>query len=127
MIPRLSLLALKIRSALRTACPGWLAFDPVSGVLSGTPGAACLGNNRVRFAVSDGSHTVSGILDIEVRAVSAADVEASTGVSTNTDADSSSGGGSFGLAVPLLPLLARWLGRPRKTRPARVLRRSRPV
>lgn len=47
--------------------PGWLRFDASTGVLSGKPGKAYRGKNKVKLAVSDGKHTVLTTLLIKVK------------------------------------------------------------
>jgi beta-glucanase (GH16 family) len=92
-----------------TSSPGWLSFDPVGGMLSGTPTAAYLGNNNVNFAVSDGSNTITSAINISVlgarsnNAAATADPEAD-------DSSGSGGGGGFGISILLLALLRRRLG-----------------
>jgi hypothetical protein len=101
-----------------TSGPGWLSFEPVSGMLSGTPGAAYLGNNRVSFAVSDGSNTITSTLNIDVTAArSGSNDEAAADLGDDDPADGDGGGGGgFGLSMLLLPLLARQRRRPVETR-----------
>ncbi len=48
--------------------PGWLTFNPASGVLSGTPNATDVGNNSVSLSVTDGTETVTQEFIIDVTA-----------------------------------------------------------
>ena len=49
-----------------TVLPNWLSFDPDSGVLTGTPSNADVGNHDVTLVVSDGRATISQTFVIHV-------------------------------------------------------------
>jgi VCBS repeat-containing protein len=53
-------------SADGSALPAWLSIDPASGVLSGTPDNAQVGNYALKITVSDGSASVSGEFTLTV-------------------------------------------------------------
>jgi hypothetical protein len=49
-----------------TTLPAWLVFDPATGVLSGTPLSADVGNHDVTLTVTDGTDTSSESFTIVV-------------------------------------------------------------
>lgn len=55
-------------SLAATVIPGWLSFDDVTGVLSGTPSIGDIGNHSVTLIVSDGTDTFSQTFSIAVSA-----------------------------------------------------------
>jgi hypothetical protein len=67
--------------------PSWLTFDVTSGVLSGTPAAADVGNNAVSLTVTDGTDTATQDFTIAVTAapfVNTAPTFTSTGLAMGT-------------------------------------------
>jgi hypothetical protein len=65
-----------------TTLPAWLLFDPATGVLSGTPLSADVGNHDVTLTVTDGTDTSTESFTIVVSA--APDQVAPTFTSTGT-------------------------------------------
>lgn len=67
--------------------PAWLNFDTATGILSGTPAAADIGDNAVSLSVSDGTDTVAQDFTIVVAAapvVNTAPVFSSTALAMGT-------------------------------------------
>lgn len=72
-----------------TTLPAWLTFSANTGVLSGTPATANVGNNNVTLTVSDGTVTTTQTFTIAVAAVvvpNVAPVITSSAVTTATEA-----------------------------------------
>ncbi|PKI01807.1 putative Ig domain-containing protein [Glaciecola sp. 33A] len=65
-----------------TTLPAWLVFDPATGVLSGTPLSADVGNHDVTLTVTDGTDTSSESFTIVVTAApdQVAPIFTSTGI-----------------------------------------------
>ena len=51
-----------------TTIPGWLNFDSISGILSGTPGDGDVGNHTIMLTVSDGSEQTTQSYTLTVNA-----------------------------------------------------------
>jgi len=94
--------------------PSWLSFDAASGVLSGTPAAADVGDNAVTLSVTDGTDSVSQTFTIVVAAVvvpntaptitSTAVIAATEGTAyTYTFAATDAEGDTLTLSAPTLP------------------------
>ena len=65
--------------------PAWLSFNPSTGVLSGTPTSAQVGNHNVVLRVSDGTVTVDQGFTIAVRDFNNSPTITSTAVTTATE------------------------------------------
>ena len=68
-----------------TTVPSWLTFDATTGVLSGTPLNANVGDNSVVITVGDGTTTVTDSFTITVANTNAAPTITSTAVTAATE------------------------------------------
>ncbi len=84
-----------------TVLPSWLSFDTDSGVLTGTPSNADVGNHDVTLVVSDGRASIRQTFVIDVSSSSSG--ESSDSETSNNSA--SSGGGRLDLFMIFMLLL----------------------
>jgi len=82
--------------------PSWLAFDSVSGRLSGTPTAEDVGQHQVILEVGDGVDSVAQTFIIEVTAAETIPPNTETDASTNGNGSANGGGGNMDLFLTLL-------------------------
>lgn len=74
-----------------TTIPSWLSFDATSGVLSGTPAQADVGDHSVVLTISDGTDSVTDTFTITVSAAAVVDRTPTTGALTIFDESTQTG------------------------------------
>ncbi|MBU2882020.1 putative Ig domain-containing protein [Psychrosphaera sp. B3R10] len=74
-----------------TTIPSWLSFDANSGVLSGTPAQADVGDHSVVLTISDGTDAITDTFTISVAAAGVVDLTPTTGALSIFDESTQTG------------------------------------
>jgi beta-glucanase (GH16 family) len=88
-------------SMIAISGPGWLSFNPATGLLSGTPNSNYEGENQITFDISDGRNSIQTTLVVNVKSATRSNDDGDIAVNDMTSSDDSddsddSGGGGGG-------------------------------
>ena len=85
-----------ILSMIATSGPGWLSFDPATGLLSGTPDSNYEGENQITFNISDGRNSIQPTLLVNVESANRSNDDGDLAANDMASSDDSDGGGGGG-------------------------------